>query len=86
MAEKEEFEREQRIRLNAEISYQNSKLPPRMQAHQDLLKQQKPAPKPRPQKLPRARSVPNFKHLQQAFIQKFESQKQSKPTTQPEPF
>lgn len=35
MMEKEEHEREQRIRSNAEKSYAASKLPPRMQAHVD---------------------------------------------------
>lgn len=35
MMEKEEHEREQRIRLNAEKSYQMASLPPRMQEHED---------------------------------------------------
>jgi len=35
MMERDEHEREQRIRKNAEISFKNSKLPPRMQAHVD---------------------------------------------------
>jgi hypothetical protein len=33
MMERDEHERETRIRRNAEISFKNSKLPPRMQAH-----------------------------------------------------
>ena len=35
MIEKEEHERETRIRMNAEKSYAMAKLPPRMQAHED---------------------------------------------------
>jgi hypothetical protein len=35
MMERDEHEREQRIRKNAEISFKNAKLPPRMQAHVD---------------------------------------------------
>lgn len=33
MIERDEHEREIRIRRNADISFQNAKLPPRMQAH-----------------------------------------------------
>jgi hypothetical protein len=35
MMERDEHEREQRIRKNAETSYAAAKLPPRMQAYED---------------------------------------------------
>ena len=35
MMERDEHEREQRIRKNAEASYAAAKLPPRMQAYED---------------------------------------------------
>lgn len=39
--ERDEHEREQRIRRNATISFKNSKLPPRMQAYVDEQKRKK---------------------------------------------
>ena len=41
MMERDEHEREQRIRRNAESSYAASKLPPRMQAHVDEQRRRK---------------------------------------------
>jgi hypothetical protein len=39
MVDKIEHEREQRIKKNAELSYQLSKLPPRMEEHEQSKKQ-----------------------------------------------
>jgi len=41
MMERDEHEREQRIRRNAEASYAASKLPPRMQANVDEIRRKK---------------------------------------------
>jgi Uncharacterised protein family UPF0564 len=74
MMERDEHERETRIRRNAEISFKNSKLPPRMQAHAN--KQQKAKDDDLESTLQseksklgftfipaRARSVPDFRKL-----------------------
>jgi hypothetical protein len=97
MMERDEHEREQRIRRNAEASYAASKLPPRMQAHVDELRRKKENDLESTQgsvqseKLfsfqpVRARSVPDFRGLQKAFITKMEQLKKSKNPTVPKPF
>lgn len=74
MVERDEHEREQRIIRNAELSYKQASLPPRMQAYEENRKQkaiedldsgfQNEAEAPqfsfRP---PRPRSVPDFRRL-----------------------
>lgn len=96
MMEKEEHEREQRIRANAEKSYSLSKLPPRMQAHEDEKKRrieedldstkQSESSMMFAFKPIRARSVPNFRQLQKAFVTQMEQRKKSKAPTIPKPF
>jgi len=74
MMEKEEHDRETRIRQNAEKSYQMAKLPPRMQAHEDerrrrieedldTTRQSVSTELAYSFQPPRARSVPNFRKL-----------------------
>jgi hypothetical protein len=98
MMERDEHEREQRIRKNAEISFKNSKLPPRMQAHVEEKKRREDEdldstePSKSEHQLgfsfepTRARSVPDFRRLQKAFITKMEQLKKSKNPTKPTPF
>jgi hypothetical protein len=98
MMERDEHEREQRIRRNAEISRQNSKLFPRMQkleddkkrAKEDLLESERDSVTNEGPGFPfapsRARSVPDFRKIQKAFITKLEQNKKSKAVTKPIPF
>ena len=97
MMERDEHEREQRIRRNAEASYAASKLPPRMQAHVDEQRRRKENDLESTQQSQqteqlfafqpvRARSVPDFRALQKAFINKMEQMKKSKNPTIPRPF
>lgn len=97
MMERDEHEREQRIRRNAEQSAKNSKLPPRMQAYVEEQKKRKEEDLDSTQKSTksslqfafqpcRARSVPDFRKLQKAFITKMEHLKKSKNPTEPKPF
>ena len=97
MCEKDEHEREQRIRSNAEKSYQMAKLPPRMQQHEDEKRRRIEEDLDSTQRSvstdiqysfrpPRARSVPNFKQLQKSFVTKMEQLKKGKAPTIPKPF
>ena len=95
MMERDEHEREVRIRRNAEISYKNARLPPRMQAHADKMKKddldstqpsQSSAGHQFSLQPVRARSVPDFRRLQKTFISKMEQLKKSKNPTKPIPF
>lgn len=97
MMEKEEHEREQRIRQNAEKSFAMAKLPPRMQEHEDekrrrieedleSTQQSKSESMLYSFRPPRARSVPNFRKLQKNFVTQMEARKKSKPLTIPKPF
>ena len=95
MMERDEHEREVRIRRNAEVSYKNARLPPRMQAHADKMKKddldstqpsQSSAGLQFSFQPVRARSVPDFRRLQKTFISKMEQLKKSKNPTQPIPF
>ena len=83
MMEKEEHDRETRIRQNAEKSFAMAKLPPRMQAHEDERRRRIEEDLDTTQastttdmefnfQPPRARSVPNFRKLQKAFVTKME--------------
>jgi hypothetical protein len=97
MMEKEEHEREQRIRQNAEKSFAQAKLPPRMQEHADEARRRIEEDLDsthqsvsdsigfsfRP---PRARSVPNFRKLQKTFVTQMEARKCAQPLTVPKPF
>ena len=96
MVEKEEHDREQRIRLNAEKNLAAAKLPPRMQDHEDERKRRieedlettKGSTKTDlqfPFAPPRARSVPNFRKLQKDFVTKMEQLKKAKGPTRPVP-
>jgi len=97
MVEKEEHDREQRIRQGAEKSLHMAKLPPRMQQHEDErrrrieedLESTKRTESPTLQfsfAPARARSVPNFRKLQKDFVTKMEALKKSKAPTIPKPF
>ena len=97
MVEKEEHDREQRIRLAAEASLQAAKLPPRMQQHEDekrrrieedleTTKQTQSTELLFSFKPARARSVPNFRKIQKEFVTKMEALKKSKAPTIPKPF
>jgi hypothetical protein len=97
MMEKEEHEREQRIRKNAETSYQMAKLPPRMQAYEDEKRRRLENDLDSTQmsiqtnlmysfQPPRARSVPNFRKIQKAFVTQMEQRKKAKAPTIPRPF
>jgi len=74
MMEKDEHEREQRIRLNAEKSFKMAKLPPRMQQYEDEKRKRVEDDLDTTKQTdttnlgftfmpPRARSVPNFARL-----------------------
>ena len=98
MMEKEEHDREQRIRDNAEKSFHAAKLPPRMQQYEDEKKRRKEEDLDETQRTeqqsdllfnfqpPRARSVPNFRKIQKEFVTKMEALKKSKAATKPQPF
>lgn len=97
MMEKEEYDREQRIRENAEKSFQAAKLPPRMQQHEDEKRRRIEEDLDTTQQTkatefdfnfqpPRARSVPNFRKIQKEFVTKMEALKRSKAPTIPKPF
>lgn len=97
MMEKEEYEREQRIREAAEKSLAAAKLPPRMQEHADehrrRIEEDLDTTKNSGQteqlfsfQPPRARSVPNFRKIQKEFVTKMEALKKSKAPTIPKPF
>jgi len=97
MMEKDEHEREQRIRSNAEASFAAAKLPPRMQTHEDEKRRRveedlDTTAQSQPTDLqfsfcpPRARSVPNFRKIQKEFVTKMEQLKKSKAPTVPQPF
>ena len=94
MVEKDEHDREQRIRIAAEKSLQMAKLPPRMQNHEDerrrrieedleTTQQSNSTQLQFPFAPPRARSVPNFRKLQKDFVTKMEALKKSKEPTRP---
>lgn len=97
MMEKDEHEREQRIRAAAQKSLACSKLPPRMQQHVDekrrRIEENLDSTKStlqdtlgfsfQPQ---RARSVPNFQKLQKAFVTQMEARKKAVAPTIPKPF
>jgi hypothetical protein len=82
----------------AEVSFKNSKLPPRMQAYVDdkrrreeeNLESTEPSNDNNSMLFSfaplRARSVPDFRRLQKAFITKMEQLKKSKNPTKPIPF
>lgn len=99
MMERDEHEREQRIRRYAEVSLQNAKLFPRMQAEVDRQKREAEEALISPDNNHataeaadfsfqpcRAKSVPDFRRLQKAFITKLERNKKSKNPTTPRPF
>lgn len=97
MMEKEEHDREQRIKKNAENSYKMAKLPPRMQAYEDERKRRieenldSTVSEGEPDlgfsfQPPRARSVPNFRQLQKAFVTSMEKRKKEVKVTEPKPF
>lgn len=99
MMERDEHEREQRIRRYAEVSLQNAKLFPRMQAEVDRQKREAEEALIAPEnnkaatatadfsfKPCRPHSVPDFRRLQKAFITKLERNKKSKNPTTPRPF
>lgn len=97
MVEKDEHDREQRIRQAAEKSLQQAKLPPRMQNHEDekqrrieedldTTQQSKQTDLQFSFQPPRARSVPNFRKIQKEFVTKMEALKKSKAPTIPRPF
>ena len=97
MMEKEEHDREQRIRQAAEKSYQMASLPPRMQEHEDEKRRRIEEDLDSTQKSvseslgfsfrpPRARSVPNFRKLQKNFVTQMEARKKAQPLTIPKPF
>jgi len=91
MVDEQENERDKRIRKNAEVSLTLSKLPPRMEAHEKKVAEQKtlgqgalsqsfsfrpPAPKP----------VPDFKRIHKEFAATLERNKSAAKLTQPTPF
>ncbi|MCQ2817695.1 MAG: hypothetical protein MJ252_10560 [archaeon] len=87
--------REQRVHERALATFNAAKLPPRMEMHeknkklqqQELqLLQEKEAKTKKKEKFFEAKKVPDFKRLQEQFINRLENQKQSKPTTKPKPF
>lgn len=97
MMEKDEHEREQRIRQMAQKSLASSKLPPRMQQHVDekrrRIEEDLDTTKSTAESQfaftfqpPRARSVPNFRKLQKAFVTQMEQRKKGVAPTVPKPF
>jgi len=98
MVEKDEYDREQRIRLAAEKSLTLAKLPPRMQDDADERRRRIEEDLDTTNassamtgmefsfKPPRPRSVPNFRKIQKDFVTKMEQLKKSKEATKPMPF
>jgi len=102
MVERTEYAREQRIKRNAEISLSLSKLPPRMQEHEEKKKleaetggainersaETQPLENIFTFMPPKAKPVPDFKRLQKNFVENLEELKRQKhmSTTVPEPF
>ena len=72
MMTKDKMEREERIRRNAQLSYEKAKLPPRMEMHEKIKKQQDDLSQ-RSEGLrsdfhpAKARDVPDFNKLQNSF-------------------
>ena len=80
MMDKQNKERQDRIKKNVEVNFRKSKLPPRMQMHENLRKEKEEDIKKRNQSLPgrslseigtfrppKARPIPNFEKLQRSF-------------------
>lgn len=90
MVERDEHEREQRIKRMTEKSLQMSKLPPRMQAAEEARKEKDQGSQASEQlfdfRPPRPRSVPDFTRLQKEFITKMENSKKAKGSTIIQPF
>jgi Uncharacterised protein family UPF0564 len=97
MPDKMEYERDIRIRKNAELSLSLAKLPPRMQEHEEkkkLLSTSEAYKSGRSSSLdklctfqpPRAKPVPDFKRLQKQFQHSLENNRKSHSVTEPTPF
>ena len=80
MMDKQDKERQDRIKKNAEVNFRKSKLPPRMQMHENLRREKEENSKKENKSVPgrplseigtfrppRARPIPNFEKLQRSF-------------------
>ena len=95
IVDKREYEREIRIKKNAELSLSLAKLPPRMQDYEDkrkLVSSDGPTKRSFSAEAyctfqpPRAKPVPDFKRLQRQFQQSLDLKRRSQALTQPAPF
>lgn len=91
MVEKDEKEREDRIRYNAELSYSMARLPPRMQEYEDKMREKQQIRSKSQEQLfsfepARSKPVPDFQKLQRQFMTTLENKKQSRASTIPRPF
>lgn len=91
MVTQDAMSRKERLQQAALRSLKRSHLPPRMAMHQAAVGQRVASTKARPRReyqknKYRARSVPNFKYLQESFKAKLNAVKQARPKTALEPF
>jgi len=94
MIDKQNREREIRIKKNAEKNFKKSHLPPRMEMHERMKAEKGPLATRSVDDLsrfgtfqpPRAKPVPDFERLQKNFQTSLDKKKTSKKLTQPEPF
>ena len=86
-----EMDRDKRVKQNAQISLQHSKLPPRMEAYEKMKKEQQKNNQEGQQvpfsfKPPTPKAVPDFKRLHKQFAYQLERNKSASKLTVPSPF
>jgi len=92
IVDKREYEREIRIKKNAELSLSLARLPPRMQEYEEKRKVEIDEKRSFSAEAyctfqpPRAKPVPDFKRLQRQFQQSLDHQRKSHSVTQPVSF